>query len=85
MLCREPSQGGSRAGAVTCLPGYCPNYWTLALNDETADSLSNSGPPDVSQPRARPGHGMMGFAGWLWTDVHNIRMLPDAVFRNGMD
>jgi hypothetical protein len=47
---------------ATCLPGYCPNYWTLTLNDETADSLSNSGPPDVSQPRALPGYGMMGFA-----------------------
>jgi len=44
-----------------CLPGYCPNYWTLTLNDESADSLSNSGPPDVSQPHAWPGFGMMGF------------------------
>ena len=41
-----------------CLPGFCPNYWTLTLNDETADSLSNSGPPDVSQPQAWPGFGM---------------------------
>jgi hypothetical protein len=45
----------------SCLPGFCPNYWTLTLNDETADSLSNSGPPDVSQAHVWPGFGMMGF------------------------
>jgi len=45
----------------TCAAGTCPNYWTLTLNDEAADSLSNSGPPDVSQPHAWPGQGMMGF------------------------
>jgi hypothetical protein len=44
-----------------CLPGFCPNYWTLTINDETADSLSNSGPPDVSQPHVWPGFGMMAF------------------------
>jgi hypothetical protein len=45
-----------------CLPGACPNYyWTLTLNDENADSLSNSGPPDVSLPHAWPGAGIMGF------------------------
>jgi hypothetical protein len=44
-----------------CQPGSCPNYWLLTNNDENADSLSNSGPPDASLPHAWPGNGIMGF------------------------
>jgi len=44
-----------------CLPGICPNFWLLTMNDEIADSLSNSGPPDASLPHAWPGFGIMGF------------------------
>lgn len=44
-----------------CMAGTCPNYWTLTINNEVADSLSNPGPPDVSLPYASPGTGLMAF------------------------
>ena len=36
-------------------------FWVLQMNDEGAFDACNSGAPDVSLPRSKPGEGIMGF------------------------